>query len=132
VIALGIIAAICAVMTFLLCVFTAFIWLAERYTPLTAALVLTLFFLLVAILAGVGMLLAHRSTIQHAKTELAARQQSALLDPGMAMMAMQLARSIGLRRIVPLVAAGLLAAGFAREWLRSDPQAEHEAAEPAE
>jgi hypothetical protein len=42
---------------------------------------------------------------------------------------LQVGRNIGLRRIVPLVAAGVLAAGFAKEWLRERPADETGAGE---
>jgi hypothetical protein len=128
-IALAVVALICLPMAFLLFVFTAFIWLANRYTPLTAALVLAVGFLLIAILAGVGALMIQRRTAERAKVALAARRTSPLLDPAMLTVALQIGRNIGLRRIVPLVAAGVLAAGFAREWLREPAD---EADEPAE
>jgi hypothetical protein len=88
---------------------------------LTAALVLAVFFLLLAILAGICALVAKRNTIQKAKVELATRSSSPLLDPNMLGVLLQVGRSVGLRRILPLVAAGILAAGFAREWMRNPP-----------
>ena len=63
--------ALCGAVTFGLVIFTAFIWLAQRYSPLTAALILTGFFLLVTIIALIACMMAHRSTITQAKQELA-------------------------------------------------------------
>ena len=114
----AVVAATGAATTFVLAVFAAFIWLANRYTPLTAALVLTGFFLLLTILAGIGALMAQRRTVERAKVALATRSNSPLIDPGMLAILLQVGRGIGLRRIVPLIAAGVLAAGFAREWMR--------------
>jgi ABC-type Na+ efflux pump permease subunit len=115
------IALISAVTTFLLLVFSAFIWLTHHYTPLTAALILTGFFLLITILAGIGVVIAQRRTAQRAAVALAARGAKPWLDPSVLSLALQLGRNIGLRRILPLVAAGVLAAGFAKEWLRDRP-----------
>ena len=47
----ALIAAIAAVAAFVFFVFAAFIWLAERYSPLTAALILAVSFVLIAISA---------------------------------------------------------------------------------
>src|SRR4051812_18586759 len=107
-----------ALTTFILLVFLSFIWLAEHYRPLTAAIILTLFFLLVTVIAGIAAILAQRRTVQRAKIALASRGGTPWLDPRMLGVVLQVGRGIGIRRLVPLVAAGVLAAGFAREWLR--------------
>jgi len=132
VVVLAVATAICAATTFVLFVFAAFIWLADAYSPLTAALVLALAFLLLAGLAATGVVMAQRSTVRRARTALAARAHSPLLDPATLGIVLQIGRGIGLRRIVPLVAAGFLAAGFAREWLRDHPGEDGEDAEAAE
>jgi hypothetical protein len=128
----AVIAVIASAMTFILLIFTAFIWLAERYSALTAALILSLFFLLIAILAAVCALMTQRRVVERAKLALEARSNSPWLDPTMVATMLQLGRSVGLRRIVPLVAAGFLAAGFAKEWLRDRTAEEAEASEEAE
>ena len=114
----AVLASIGAITTFVLLVFSAFIWLASHYTPLTAALILSGFFLLLTILMGIGAVMAQRRTAERAEVALAARGGKPWLDPSMLGLALQFGRSIGMRRIVPLVAAGVLAAGFAKEWLR--------------
>jgi hypothetical protein len=114
----AIIAMICAATAFVLLVFTAFIWLAEHYRPLTAAIVLTLFFLFCAVLAGIAVVVTQRRTVSSANAALQARASKPWLDPATVGVMLQIGRGIGLRRVVPLLAAGLLAAGFAREWLR--------------
>jgi hypothetical protein len=117
----ALVAALCAATTFVLVVFAAFIWLAQRYSPLTAALILCAFFLLAAILAAVAAVMAQRRTVERANVALAARHATPWLDPSMLGVMLQVGRGIGLRRIVPLLAAGVLAAGFAKEWLRERP-----------
>lgn len=118
---LAVIALICAATTFLLLVFTAFIWLTDHYTPLTAALILSGSFLLVTILAALGAVIVQRRTAQQAAVALATRRSAPWLDPSMLSVVLQVGRGIGMQRIVPLVAAGVLAAGFAKEWLRDRP-----------
>jgi hypothetical protein len=112
--------------------FALFIWLAERYSPLTAALVLAAFFLLFAILAGIGALIAHRRTVTEAKLALQARSNSPWLDPTLLPIGLTIFRTIGLRRIVPLVAVGFLAATLAKEWFGGGQDDAEEAAEKEE
>src|SRR5215210_2457954 len=97
----GVVALSAAAVAFFFAALALFIWLAERYSPLTAALVLAGFFLLLAILAGIGSLIAHRRTIADANLALQARSASPWLDPKMLPIGLQVVRSIGLRRIVP-------------------------------
>lgn len=117
----ALLAALAAVVAFAFALLAAFIWLADRYSPLTAALVLAGGFLLLAILAALIALIAQRRNADDARQALAARTQSALLDPGMIGVVLQIGRAIGLRRIAPLLAAGFLAAALAKEWFRDRP-----------
>jgi hypothetical protein len=48
---------------------------------------------------------------------LAARSQTPWLDPKYLGVGMQIGRAIGWRRLVPLAAVGILAAGIAKEWI---------------
>jgi hypothetical protein len=109
-------AAICGAVTFGLVVFAAFIWLADRYSPLTAALVLAAFFLLLTIVALIVCQIMHSRTVEEARVELAARAQQPWLDPRYFGVALEVGRSIGMRRLLPLVGVGLVAAGLAKEW----------------
>lgn len=129
VVVLALVAAIAIAAASVLFVVAAFIWLAEQYSALTAALVLGLFFLLIAILAALGALIAQRRTIDRAKLALEARSQSPWLDPGTIGLLFQVGRTIGLRRIAPLVAAGFLAAALAKEWFRDRPDGDAAAGE---
>jgi type VI protein secretion system component VasK len=118
VVAFAVIAAVAAAVAFAFIVFAVFIWLAERYSPLTAALVLAAAFVLIAILCGIVAVAGQRRNSERATRQLALRSQSPLFDPAMLGVALQIGRSIGLRRIAPLAAAGVLAAALAKEWLR--------------
>jgi uncharacterized RDD family membrane protein YckC len=111
--------AVVAAVVFL--VFAVFIWLAERYSALTAALVMGLSFLLIAVLAALGAVITRRRSSEGAKRALALRSQSPWFDPATLGVVFQIGRSIGLRRIAPLVAAGFLAAALAKEWFRDRP-----------
>jgi hypothetical protein len=120
VIIFGMVAALCAVVAVFFLIFAAFIWLAQRYSPLTAALVLCGFFLLLAIIGGIGAVLVQRRNVTRAERELAARSQTPWLDPKMMGIGMQLGGAIGWRKVLPLAAIGFLAAGLAREWFSAD------------
>lgn len=127
VVVFALIAAIAAAAALVFFAVAAFIWLAEQYSELTAALVLGLCFLLIAILAALGALIAQRRTSERAKLALEARSQSPWLDPGTIGMLFQIGRTIGLRRIAPLAVAGFLAAALAKEWFRDRPDGDAQA-----
>src|SRR6516165_6628498 len=90
----------------------AFIWLAERYSPLTAA---------------ISCLWSRRRTIEQAELALAARRNALRLDPKVLGGAIHVSRAVGWRKLVPLLAVGMLAAGAGMEWFgRERPQVEDE------
>ena len=101
----------------------AFIWLAERYDPLTAAIALAGLFLLATIVAAISCLWSRRRTIKQAELALAARRPAIWLDPKALGGAIQAGRAVGWRKLVPLLAVGMLAAGVGMEWFgRERPQ----------
>jgi len=112
----AIVAVIAGATTFGLVVLAVFIWLADRYSPLTAVLILAGFFLLVTLIALVACKLAQGSNVREARVALAARSNAPWLDPKYLMVGMQVMRAVGWRRLVPLVGVALLAAGLTREW----------------
>jgi hypothetical protein len=95
----------------------AFIGLSERYGPLAAALALGGLFLAITVMALACCLASQRRTVAGAKLELAARSHAPWLDPKFLGVGMQIGRAIGWRRLVPLAAVGVLAAGIAKEWV---------------
>jgi thiol:disulfide interchange protein len=105
----------------------AFIWLAERYSPLTAAIALAGLFLLATIIAAICCLWSRRRTIEQAELALAARRPAIWLDPKVLGGAIQASRAVGWRKLVPLLAVGMLAAGVGMEWYgRERPAVESE------
>ena len=113
----GVIAAVAAVVALVFLLTAAFIWLADRYTALTADLVLGGVFLLVALIALVACLLVRSRNMERARIELAARSSTSFLDPKLMAMGLQIGQAIGWRRLVSLAAVGVLAAGLAKEWM---------------
>ena len=105
----------------------AFIWLAGRYGPLIAAIALASLFLLATIIAAICCLWSRRRTIEQAELALTARRPAIWLDPKVLGGAIQASRAVGWRKLVPLLAVGMLAAGVGMEWFgRERPAIESE------
>jgi Putative Actinobacterial Holin-X, holin superfamily III len=95
----------------------AFVWLASRYDAVTAGLILAGVFLLIAIIAAIAGWIARLRTIERARRELAAaRSHANWFDPKYLAIGIEIGRTLGWRRIMTIAAAGLFAAGVAKEW----------------
>jgi hypothetical protein len=94
---------------------TAFIWLADRYSPLTAGLIVFGPFAALAVIGVVVAISAHRAAAASAEKALAKQSTLALVQPTHLKTALQVASGIGWRRVVPVVGVGFLAAGLVRE-----------------
>ena len=101
-----------AVVAFVFLLASAFIWLAERFGPLVAALALAAFFMLSAIIALVACLLIRNGTRRQAALALAERKRAMALDPKLIGVALQVGRSMPWRWAAPALAAIALAAGI--------------------
>jgi hypothetical protein len=110
-----IVAAAAAVGGLIFLLIALFVWLAQLYGTLIAAVALGCAFVLIALIALAVALMTRRSNMQRARLELAARSSN-WLDPRLMTVGVQIAQQIGWRRVISLVGAGLLAAGVAREW----------------
>ena len=100
-----------------LCI-SAYDWLSRRYDSLTAGLIMAGAFAGIAIIAAVVGAVIRSRTRQRAIFERAQRQNEPpawLLDPKVLGTAMDIGRSIGWSRIVPIAVLGFLAAQWARE-----------------
>jgi hypothetical protein len=104
-------------------ILAAFIALAARYGPLIAAFGLGSLFLLLTLIAGFGCVSSRRRTVAGAQLALEARSHAPWLDPKFVGVGLQIGRAIGWRRLVPLAAVGVLAAGLAKEWFGRAGQA---------
>jgi hypothetical protein len=120
----GILAIAFGTLTAVFILLIAFIWLAERYEPLIAASVLAGFFLVVTIVALFCSLRSRRRTIERAELALAARRQATWFDPKLVAGAVQASRGVGWRRLLALLALGILAVSLGME--RSRPKQEGE------
>jgi membrane associated rhomboid family serine protease len=89
----------------------AFVLVLDRYGAITACLAIAGVFLLIAIIAGVTY------TVNKRRIEARARQRRAraarlLADPAVLTTGLQIVRTIGLKRLIPLIAIGGVALGF--------------------
>jgi hypothetical protein len=120
----GLVAIVFGTLTAVFILLIAFIWLADRYEPLIAASVLAGFFLLVTIFALFCSLWSRRRTIERAELALAARRQAAWFDPNLVAGAIQASRGGGWRRLLPLLALGILAASLGIERSKREGDSE--------
>jgi len=100
-----------------LCV-AGYTWFAAQFGDVFAALLMTGMFALVAAIGAMICALARRRARARAILERAARAHapSWLLDPRMLATAVQLGRTIGWQRIIPVALFGFVAAQWAREY----------------
>jgi uncharacterized membrane protein len=99
-----------------LCVAT-YDWLSLHMSGVYAGLVMAAVFALIAILGLIVCLLVRRRARERAILERAARAHapSWLLDPKILATAVQVGRSLGWQRVIPLALVGIMAAQWARE-----------------
>jgi hypothetical protein len=99
-----------------LCV-AAYDWLSLQMSSVYAGLVMAAVFVAIAIIGIIACLLAQRRARERAILERAARAHapSWLLDPKILATAVQVGRSLGWQRVVPLALVGFMVAQWARE-----------------
>jgi hypothetical protein len=85
---------------FVFALVTAFIWLADRYSPLTAALIVFGLFVAMAVAGAFVALSAHRAAAASAEKELAQHSALSFVQPTHLKTALQVANGIGWRRLV--------------------------------
>ncbi len=113
---LGSIAASTAMVAFLFGVIAAFLWTQQHYDTITACGAVGGIFLAVALIALIWLGIARsRAAKRKAReeAEAAAAAPAWLSDPATLLMAVQVARTVGLGRFVPYVLAGAAAFGAA-------------------
>jgi xanthine/uracil permease len=85
--------------------------------PLWTAVAMGAVFLVLGIIFIVAAIQSRKTAMERAQVALAARSAHALFDTSALSIGLQLGRSIGWKRLVPIAAAALIAAGLAKEWI---------------
>jgi hypothetical protein len=110
--------ALAALMAFIFLCVSGYDWLSQRYGNVTAGLTMTGLFVAIAVIAAVASALIRRQVRQRAILARAARAHapSWLLDPRVLNAAVQVGRSAGWQRIIPIAVVGFMVAQWAREY----------------
>ena len=122
-----IVVALAASTAFVFFCVAAYDWLALQIGSVYAALAMAAIFVAIAIVGLMICLLARRRARERAILERAARAHapSWLLDPKILATAVQVGRSLGWQRAIPLALVGFMVAQWAREHrARGDDSAE--------
>lgn len=111
-------AALAALTAFAFLCVAAYDWLTSLFGSVYAGLIVAGFFILVALFSALFAALARRRARERAILERAAHAHAGswLLDPRILTSAMQVGRTLGWQRLVPVVLLGFLAAQWAREY----------------
>ena len=121
------IVALAALTAFVFLCVAAYDWLSLHMASVYAGLVMAAIFVVIAIIGMVICLLARRRARERAILARAARAHapSWLLDPKILATAVQIGRSLGWQRAIPLALVGFMVAQWAREHrARGDDSAE--------
>jgi hypothetical protein len=112
------IAAVAALIAFIFLCVAAYAWVATLVGHVFAGLIVAGFFILVAVIAAIVAMAARQSAKQRAILERAAHARGGawLLDPKIVSTAVQVGRTLGWQRLVPVALLGFLAAQWAREY----------------
>jgi hypothetical protein len=122
-----IVVALAAVTAFAFLCVAAYDWLSLHMSSVYAGLVMAAVFVAIAIIGIIACVLARRRARERAILERAARAHapSWLLDPKILTTAVQVGRSLGWQRAIPLALVGFMVAQWAREHrARADDSAE--------
>jgi len=92
-----------------------FVWLADRYSPMAAALFLTGAAIGLAIVSAVLTLGAHKRVVAVAEQGLLKTSALAVVQPAYLKTAIRVGNAVGWKKLIPIVGVGLIAAGVAKE-----------------
>jgi hypothetical protein len=114
--------------TAVLLIGTIFIFCSEQFGPLRTGIGMMMTFLVLCLGCVFAAMRARRNTMEDAQAAIAARSTRAMFDTSVLSLGLEVGRAIGWRRLVPIVAVTLIAAGVAKEWSpRSAPKDDDEA-----
>jgi uncharacterized membrane protein len=112
------VAALAALTAFAFICIAGYDWFAIQFGSIFAALLMTAIFAAVAVIAAVIGMAARQRARERAILERAARARagSGLLDPKLLTLAVQVGRSVGWQRAVPVALFAFMAAQWLREY----------------
>ena len=112
------VAAIAASTAFSFLCIAGYEWFVIQFGSVFAALLMAAIFAVIAIIAAVVGTVARQRARERAILERAARARvgSGLLDPKLLTLAVQVGRSVGWQRAVPVALMGFMAAQWLREY----------------
>lgn len=90
----------------------AFVYVLQHYGPIEACLTGAAVFFVVTLIAAACYAVRRNQIKAHVAEKVKSTAQSALADPMVLAVGLQLIRAIGVRKLVPLLAAGGLALGL--------------------
>jgi hypothetical protein len=96
---------------FFLCLGT-FVWISQHYGWVAASFVLGGFFLIAAVISSFAFIVVRRGDNPPTSPVPTAQRAQWWLDPAVLTMGLQLGRSIGARRLIPVLLVGALGAGW--------------------
>ena len=105
-------AAICLFITTAFLVAAAFIAVLNRYGPVEACLTAAGLFFIVTLIAAVTYMVRKRQIEARAAARAKAAARSPLADPALLATGLQIARLVGVKRLLPILAIGGLALGL--------------------
>ena len=107
----GAVAALAGAVAVLFFCIALFAWLAQKYGSIMAGLVLGGIFLLIMLTTGITCMAIRRKRVRLRVRE-ATSGSNWWQDPALVLTALQIARMIGVRRLVPIAIVGGIAAGL--------------------
>lgn len=122
---LGVIAAAAGMTAFLFAVVAAFLWTQQRYDSIIASGVVGGMFLLVAVIALIVLFVSRRRAEERQKRQEAAAANATpswLADPAVLLTALQVIRTIGLGKLIPIALTGIAAFGAPASWEAGPPR----------
>ena len=105
-------AAMCLFITTAFLVAAAFIAVLNRYGPVEACLTAAGLFFIVTLIAAVTYMVRKRQIEARAAARAKAAARSPLADPALLATGLQIARLVGVKRLLPILAIGGLALGL--------------------
>lgn len=100
-----------------------FVFMLHTYGPVPACLAGAATFLIVALVAGGCYMASRRQAEVRAALRAKSAARSALADPAVVATGLQLARAIGVKRLIPILAVGGLALGLMASRSQASDQA---------